>query len=141
MIIGMVASHMKRRKSAYIKSERQLEIQFPVDTAQVLFVARKLEGHQWTTSEIADFLIVKEYRVRAAVSWLLHQKLIKSCGEEKRDFREGYPGRKYEVKTYTVTDAGMSNEYVTQHRDSEIGHCNGVAALEMALGFCRAFTH
>ena len=139
MIIGIVAGHMKRRKSAYLKTEKQLEIEFAVTTAQVLHVARKLEGHNWATSEIANGLAVKEYKVRAAVSWLASQKLVKKAGEEKRKLRNGCSSAKYDVTIYTITEAGMNHEYVTSHRESVVGHFGDVAALEMALGFCRAF--
>lgn len=138
MSIFWIVTGMKR-KTAYIKSEQQQEIQFPVTTAQVLHIARKLEGHNWSTSDIAQHLAVKERQVRASVFWLATQRLIQPTGIEYRDLPGKYRGRKYDVKTYTVTDAGMAHEFVTTPRDVEIERFGDVAALEMALGFCRAF--
>lgn len=112
----------------------QLEIKLPVTTAQVLHVARKLQGRNWATTDIAKFLAVKERQVRASVFWLNTQRLICPSGKEYRPLPEKYRGRTYDVQTYTVTDAGMAHEFVTTPRDVEIERFGDVAALEMALG-------
>lgn len=112
----------------------QQEIKLPVTTAQVLHVARKLQGRNWATTDVAKFLATSERQVRTAVFWLNSQRLIESAGVEYRDLPEKYPGRKYDVKIYTVTDAGMSHEFVTSHRDIEIERFGDVSILEMAFG-------
>lgn len=128
------------KKTKHIKSDRQLEIKFAVTTAQVLRAARKLNGHTWTTSDIAGHLRVKEHQVRAAVSWLVSQQLIKDMGETKRNLSPSAkkPG-KYTVTVYAITEAGISHDYERAHRGESVGHYGDVAALEMALGFCRAY--
>jgi hypothetical protein len=107
-----------------------------VTTNQVLCVARKLEGQKWTTMDIATHLAVNEQQVRGAVSWLVKHRLLRVDGREWRNLPSKYCGAKYEVKIYTITDAGMVHGFVTAHRESAIGHYGNVAALEMALGFC-----
>ena len=136
MSIALTVTEMTRTKPS---AKPQQEIQFPVTTTQVLHVARKLAGHNWSTSDIASSLGVKEYQVRSAVFWLVSQNLVRHAGTEYRDLPAPYTGRKYDVKTYTVTDAGMAHEFVASHRDTEVERFGDVAALEMALGFCRAF--
>lgn len=106
-----------------------------VTTTQVFHVARKLAGHHWSTSDIAKTLGVKEYQVRSAVFWLVSQSLVRHAGTEYRDLPAPYTGRKYDVKTYTVTDTGMSHEYVSGSRDIENEHFGDVRALEMAFSF------
>ena len=136
---------MKRRKSAYIKSRYQMELEFPVTTMHVLCIARKLEGHHWTTSDMATALVAQEYKVRSAVSWLHRKRMVKVSGKEIRTLpRARRPGNKlgnYKAKTYTITEFGMENEVAKSHRDNCTCKYGDVAALEMALGFCRAFIY
>jgi len=132
--------HMRRWKKTYLKQPGQLEIKFAATTAQVLHVARKLEGHEWATSDIAEALHIAECQVRSAVGWLAAQSLIEKKAIIKRSLpAEKYKQGKYTVQTYTITLAGMGHEFVRSHRDEKVEHFGNIAALEMALGFCRAF--
>ena len=130
------------KKTKHIKSDFQLEIKFAATASQVLHTARKLEGHTWTTSDISQHLCVTEYQVRSAVSWLVSQQLVREAGKTERKLSPiAKTQGKYPVKTYTVTEAGVNHDYERSHRGETSGHYGDVAALEMALGFCRSYTN
>lgn len=84
-----------------------------VNRQKVLCVCRSL-GRRITTSEVAEFLGVPEYPVRAAISWLMAGGFIRQAGSVTRRTRNGHP---YIVAAYVWT--GRDGEIMPIRRNPE----------------------
>ena len=61
---------------------------------------KKLNGAEFTTSDLAAGMVGTEYQIRAVISWLVLCGTVQKCGKvERKDKR----GRRYQAQTYRYT--------------------------------------
>lgn len=72
-----------------------------VTTASVLEVISRFSG-AFTSQDVARLMAVREYQVRAAISWLQHRGDIEKAGERKSLVTR--TGRSYSATTYRMVE-------------------------------------